>query len=320
MNEINCLLCDAKSDNVVIQENGYDGKKCPQCGLIYVSPRPSYDDIVDLYGHDDAHVSATDHVSAAFRKQLFARHHLGIISSFATDGALLDVGAGAGAFLAEARNAGFTPYGLEFNPIQAEFIRTELGIPCEESPLSTSIFDGKRFDVVYHCDVLSHFFDPVAEFRTMHELLNEDGMLVFETGNLGDVNERYYQRFLRFQYPDHLFFFGTENLRWLLESTGFDVLEIYRYSISPQLLLEKATAGLRGRLSSSNHKRPSAGETSAEQSPSGANRWPPAATGGAKSLIKKAWHYVNYLVRYKTSFVAPGHDKPQTVIVVARRT
>ena len=56
MNEIKCIFCDTKSDRVAIRENGYQGKQCPDCGLIYISPRPSLQEVIDLYGHDEAHI------------------------------------------------------------------------------------------------------------------------------------------------------------------------------------------------------------------------------------------------------------------------
>ncbi|GAI49710.1 unnamed protein product [marine sediment metagenome] len=42
MEEIMCIFCEKESDQVVIKENGFKGKKCPTCGLIYISPRPTF--------------------------------------------------------------------------------------------------------------------------------------------------------------------------------------------------------------------------------------------------------------------------------------
>lgn len=67
--------------------------------------------------------------------------------------------------------------------------------------------------------MLSHFVDPLEAFRTIHQTLNDAGWLVFETGNFADVDARYFRLFERFQYPDHLFFFGAASIRELLEGT-----------------------------------------------------------------------------------------------------
>jgi len=65
---------------------------------------------------------------------------------------------------------------------------------------------GQSFDVIYHCDVVSHLHDPIADFRAMRGRLRDRGLLLFETGNLGDVPVDRLALVPRFQYPDHLFF------------------------------------------------------------------------------------------------------------------
>ena len=321
MNEIKCIFCKTESNHVVIEENGYKGKKCSQCGLIYISPRPSFDEIVDLYGHDNADISAESHISADFSKKLYARHNLRIIRSVIKSGALLEIGAGAGYFLDEARKIGFNPHGLEFNPIQANHIRNKLNIPCEESPLNTSVFKGKQFDVVYHCDVISHFFDPISDFRKINEIMKDDSFLIFETGNGGEVDQMYFKYFQRFQYPDHLFFFSTENLIDMLEKTGFEFIKIYRYSILPQLAAIKALSWVRNSI-----KRYVLKSNEKEEYLSGSSVSIQPATDSqsldSKSFIKKSvrnvFQYFNYVLRYKVGRIAPKAHRPQTVIVVAK--
>ena len=67
---------------------------------------------------------------------------------------------------------------------------------------------------------------------------------MFETGNYAEGREpRYYPLIGRFQYPDHLVFFGeAASLRQLLVRTGFELLTITRYSTVPQLRLLKLIA------------------------------------------------------------------------------
>ncbi len=323
MNEIKCIFCETASNHVVIEENGYKGKKCHQCGLIYISPRPSFAKIVDLYGHDDAHISAKSHISADYSKRLYARHHLRIIRSVVKSGALLEIGAGAGYFLDEARKMGLDPYGLEFNPVQANFIRNKLNIPCEESPLSTSVFKGKKFDVVYHCDVISHFFDPISDFRKINEIMKDDAFLIFETGNLGEVDQSYFKYIQRFQYPDHLFFFSTDNLIDLLEKTDFQLIKIYKYSILPQLVAIKALSGVKNSIKKQVLKY-SVKEThpSIESSVgnlSGFNSESFKTNFIVKKSIKNVYQYFNYVLRYKIGRIAPKAHRTQTVIVVAKK-
>jgi SAM-dependent methyltransferase len=90
----------------------------------------------------------------------------------------------------EAKSSGYDSYAIELNPIQAEYCKS-MGIPTCGRPLAET-YPGMKFDIIYHCDVLSHFTDPVAEFKMMLDRLNPGGLLIFETGNFGDVNPSYY--------------------------------------------------------------------------------------------------------------------------------
>ena len=327
MNEIKCIFCGTLSDHIAIEENGYQGKRCQNCGLIYISPRPSLNEIIDLYGHDDAHITAESHIADDFAKRLYAKHHLKIINSVAKEGRLLEVGAGAGYFLDEARNIGFEPYGLEFNPVQANFVRNELNIPCEESPLDHSVFAGKKFDVVYHCDVISHLFDPIADFRQMNQRMKDEAILVFETGNLGEVDPKYFDDIDCFQYPDHLFFFGTENLVKLLKQTGFELVNIHRYSISPQLTTKKTLSKLKKSiltlLKSLKTKSSSPQNIAVSQPENQQDTKPKQTKKSSKQKLKNTYLYAHryfmYLLRYKLGRIVPKINRPQTVIVIARK-
>lgn len=254
-----------------------------------------------------------------YARRLRARHNLAIVSSFAEGGDILELGSGGGHFLDEARNRGFSPHGIEPNPIQAQFIREELGIPCEQLPLREVSFGGRRFDVIYHCDVLSHFIDPLAEFAAMHRALKEGGVVVFETGNLADVGESYLSHIPSFQYPDHLYFFGMRSISQLLEQTGFELTRTYIYSILPQLAASRVFTACKTLL----HRADSSSSCPAaiavrEESHSDRSR-EFVRRLGPKALIARGGQRAKHILRYRIGLVAPKHGRPQTVVAVARR-
>lgn len=313
-----CIFCgpDAARD-LLIRENGFDGHKCRVCGLIFVSPRPSLSEIADLYGHDEAHVSASSHLAAGFTKRIHARHTLNILKHYRASGDMLDIGAGAGFFLDEARRHGFNPHAIEFNQTQIRHIRDVLRIPCVAKPLSDDPFLGKSFDVIYHCDVVSHFYDPFAEFRAFHHALKDEGLLVFETGNLGETDHRYLRLFDRFQYPDHLFFFSSDNIVTLLSRTGFELVHIHRYSILADLwigrLRTQARRLARRLLATTRKANPT------DHASSNAGPWQEADSQGFLHVAKRVDQYINHLVRYRLGRMLPKGSRPQTMIVIARK-
>ena len=292
----------------MIEEDGYQGKKCHECSLIYISPRPMIDEVIDIYGHNNAHISAQSHIDGSYLKRLYARHSLRILKKFIKNGALLEIGSGAGYFLDEARKAGFDPHGIELNPEQARFMQETLHIPCEQKPLSAHSFSAQTFDVIFHSDVISHFHNPIKEFHTMHALLRDNGYLIFETGNIGDVATSYYSLFSSFQYPDHLFFFSEKTLRLLLEKTGFELVAYHAYSIVPQLYFMR---WLKRTVLSSQESRVLYARNSQNSKKT------------IKSFLiayaKQLYYYFMYILRYRVGSWFVKSECPQTVLIVARK-
>jgi SAM-dependent methyltransferase len=161
-----------------------------------------------------------------------------------------------------------------------------------------------KFDVIYHSDVISHLHDPHAAYSMMHEKLNNNGIVIFETGNLSDVHKRYYPLFSSFQYPDHLFFFGEDTIKKLLRTHQFNFKKIYRYSIIVHLMILK--------LLSRNAKNK-------EDSALDVHTPPLIKSGAIKRAIKNTYHLVLYFVRYKLGALLPKKNRPQTIIVVAQK-
>jgi 2-polyprenyl-3-methyl-5-hydroxy-6-metoxy-1,4-benzoquinol methylase len=304
MEKIKCIFCNHANAQQVIYENDYHGKQCNDCNLIYISPRPTVEDVIDLYGHDQAQISADTHIKGSYLKRLYAKHTLTLIQKYIQKGSLLEIGSGGGYFLDEARNSGFEPYGIELNTAQASFIKNNLGIACEQKPLDHTSFGHKKFDVIYHCDVISHFHDPIKEFRSMYSKLNPHGYVIFETGNIGDINKEYYSLFSAFQYPDHLFFFTQDNLKNLLEQTGFKICKIYTYSIIPQLKALSWFHKILGKKKSVNFSNKTVKVKQQDIS---------------TSILKKIYYQAIYFLRYKLGAFMPKKNRPQTLIVIAQK-
>jgi SAM-dependent methyltransferase len=317
--DVNCILCGTASDYVLIEQDGYKVRKCPQCGLFYVSPRPSVEEIAALYENDSANITAASHISGATSKKINAKHHLRILRSFVKGGDLLEIGAGAGYFLDEARRVGYSPFGLELNPIQVKYIRDRFNIDCEQSNIGPGIFGGRKFDIVYHCDVLSHFYDPIKEFRKMREIMRPGAILAFETGYVGDEKHLRYIRSL--QLPDHLYFFSENNLKQLLGMTGFKLIKIYRYSLLPQIILLRRLNSIIGRTEKHAEESKEADKVTSDACV--VSRQSGTKTADQKTLPKRILGYgyrlFRHVLRYKVGRISPKRGRPQTFIVFAIR-
>ncbi len=316
MQALDCIFCHAPSDQIAIRENGFTGRRCGTCDLIFISPRPSYQEMLDYYSEGDgARTNAAVHLGLKGPKTIQAKYTLKLIRKHCPVGSLLELGAGAGHFLQEARRKGFQVFAIEPGTLDGRLI-VQAGIPLETTPLHRESFEGKRFDVIYHCDVTSHFYDPLEEFRRMHDALVPDGVLAFETGNLGEVDEKYYKYFSGFSYPEHLFFFGERSLKLLLAQCGFECLAIHRHPLLPQLMIKKVLRRLERSVEAGPAKAPNNNDANASSKDG-------SGTTGIKQRVRSVWHSLEFLLRYKAAWAIPGFmlspQRPQSLIVIARR-
>jgi SAM-dependent methyltransferase len=303
--EIECVLCQGSRSMPVISENGFIGRQCLDCGLIFISPRPSRREIESVYRLGEAQLSPDWFVRSPepIASRLRARRDAGLVQRQVLAGSLLEIGPGRGTFLAAARRRGFKVFGVELNPTQASFIRTERAIPCVESLEQASELGSGEFDVVYHRDVLSHFYDPHEQMERVRTLLKPGGFHIFETGNLADVDHRYLKLIRSFQYPDHLFFYGERSLRKLLDQTGFDRVHTYRWSLLPERWVRSQVSRARGIGTAGHTARP-------EVAASG------VTPGG---VARQALDLLYYGLQVSVGRIPVGEEIPQTLIVVAQK-
>jgi hypothetical protein len=313
MERVPCLFCPDAASEVAIEENGYTGRRCLSCGLIFVCPRPSPEDVVALYEDDHAYVSAESLITSAvsWSERHKAKRIIRYIRRYVRGGRLLELGPGGGAVLVAARAAGFDPVAVEPNRIQANFIRTRLGIRCVTS-LDELNGEG-TFNAVFHGDVLSHLSDPIGEFQRLHGILREGGLMAFETGNAADVEPRLLHHYLSFQFPDHLYFFGERTLSMLLDRSGFVRVATRRYSILPTLRLAALFSKLRDAAARSERKQPGdAGTVRSIESRLSAR------ARAVKRLSGAVWTAL-YSLTYGVGALAPKRGRPQTLFVAARK-
>lgn len=315
MEQTGCVICGTGGNDVAITENGYSGRKCPDCKHIYISPRPSPDEIHEMYDEYQEDRGVQGVSLDPWRQRFLCHHTLKIVQEWVPDGDLLEVGAGSGEFVSEASKAGFDTKATELDPSAAEFIRSNLGIDCEPSTLENVSFESGSFDAIYHRNVISHFHDPVSEFRKMNDLLRDNGIVVFETGNYAEIGKEYDKYINKYQYPDHLNLFSEKSVKKLLHKTGFECVEIRRYSKMVWLLMLRVALPLANLTTSAL----SGGAGSGQASGDGSSRNSTRAKSAIGTLLKGIWHTTQFISMYKLGRYLPKGGRPQNMIVVARK-
>jgi SAM-dependent methyltransferase len=135
--------------------------------------------------------------------------------------AILDVGAGNGAFLRLARRAGWAAVGVEPDRAAAAVAR-DSGLDVHQGGLE--VFDGRQklFDTITLSHVIEHVHDPLVVLAQCHRLLKRGGRLWIETPNIDSYGRRLFGPAWRgLEAPRHLVLFNEDALRDLLHRAGF---------------------------------------------------------------------------------------------------
>lgn len=195
--------------------------ECPSCHVAFQTPRPSVEAstayMTRRWSDSDRYVADSDAQTARARKQLRVVH-----SVRQPPGTLLDFGAGAGAFVAAARDGGWTATGVEQSATAIARARALHAIT-----LSEAVPRG-QFDVITLWDVIEHLRDPEHLLSTLRSTLAPRGRIFVETGN--------YQSWLRLLKGDawglylfdHQYYFTPGSLAALMTRVGFRDFRLLR--------------------------------------------------------------------------------------------
>ena len=222
-----CFLCRKESDRVVLREGEMEGRQC-SCGLVYAHPLTSTSIKSPLAEH---------HVDEFYSAP--ARIKVDWLASHIPCGRLLEVGCGMGHFLAEARRRGFEVTGMEPSSVRATHVRETLEIEVDQSFLHSHGLAEGSFDVVYHCDMLSHCTDPPAALDAMVRLLRPDGVLCLEVGTLGGLDPRWYPWVGGVGLKHHIWLYSRRSLGILFAQAGLDVVAERRFGLAAQIIVPK---------------------------------------------------------------------------------
>lgn len=226
--ENSCFLCDKTSNVIVYEENGFQSRPCPECGLLYCNPLP-HDGEVDF--ENDSHTDSFYKKPSQYKSKWLAE-------KIGAGKSLLEIGAGNGHLLNEFYNCGYDVAGLEPNTQRVNNIKNVYHLQTHQGYLESYDFKEKKFDVVYHVDLLAHFPDPLFAIQKMKEVTAKDGYISFEVGVVGGISTFWYKLF-PLGLPQHRWLYSEKSLKKLLETAKLRVVHKTTHSLAPYLFLKK---------------------------------------------------------------------------------
>ena len=244
-----CYVCGAtEATALVTAQDDLTGKPgrfkfvtCSHCGLAYQNPRLRLEHIRPYYDDEYiAHRKKTDWgiLTPLYRRAMgkHDRNKVALVSRYLTLNArseVLDVGCGAGTFLAEVKHKfGSSVTGVDFKDLSAlhwlEDVEFRCGLFYEQD------FGARRFDLITMWHFLEHDYDPLRTLRAARDLLAPDGRLVIEVPRLDSATWRLYrERWPGLQAPQHTVLYSKETLLNSMANAGLEVIDYLPYGAFP---------------------------------------------------------------------------------------
>jgi len=221
--DVLCPLCRSTTSRELFRLGEHSCLRCLHCELQFLEPQPSDEALKAVYDKDyySPWLRDSDEGDLQAMKLRTFRRHLRLLRRHTDGGRLLDVGCALGAMLRAAKEAGFTPFGVELNPAAVERARQYAeDVRC--GTLQDARYDPETFDAVTITDVLEHTRDPGATLREAGRVLRPGGVLLVTTPNAGTLAARLLGRHWPHYKIEHLFYFNRKSLRLCL--ADFEIL------------------------------------------------------------------------------------------------
>ena len=245
MERVDCQLCRSEEADLVFHErdrlHGIDGlfslMQCRRCGLLYLNPRPTREEMVRHYPRDYLGYSTLHHRRSFLMRLdcwygMRRRARAVLERTDSKGGKVLDIGCSTGEGLDAMRRLGdWEPYGVEINNAAAGYARDNLGLDVFPGTLLEAHYPDAFFDMVTMWNVLEHLHRPQDTLTEIARIVRPGGVLVISIPDPDCVEARILGRYWAgWDAPRHLTLYSRHTVSRALDLAGFDVFDTISFT------------------------------------------------------------------------------------------
>ena len=197
--------------------------------LLKTHPQPSLERLPSYYESED-YISHTDGKRTLFEKMYHLvksnaiKNKVKLINQWQPEkGTLLDIGAGTGDFLLEAKKQNWIITGIEPND-KAKQIAIQKGVS-----FGTNLEElaDESFDVISMWHVLEHVPNLEEQIATLKRLLKPNGTIIIAVPNFKSYDAKYYAEFwAAYDVPRHLWHFSKTAIKKLFADQNMQLKKV----------------------------------------------------------------------------------------------
>lgn len=204
--------------------------RCRECGLLYLNPRPSLEDLHRIYPENyHAFQFSKEHYGLVYkiRRRLEARRALSWCRRLGRTARIIDVGCGDGFHLGLLREFGRPGWKLEGvdNSPRAVAVAARAGHQVHYGSVEHLDLPEGTYDMAFLIQTIEHVADPPAILRAVHRLLKSGGTLIVVTDNTDSFDFKLFKgrHWGGYHFPRHWNLFNPQTLGALAHKAGFEV-------------------------------------------------------------------------------------------------
>lgn len=237
---VTCCVCGSSGDRIY-DLAPFGVVRCPECDLVFVSPRLTSDGLQRLYDDpayfEDRVYGAKPWSGSSILQRIWTKGRLDAIErargATPQSSSMLEVGCGFGHFLSDSRSRGYAVSGVELSKTGATYATDELDLEVFCGQLEEATFD-KPFDVICAWDTIEHVPDPVSFLTSVRDRLADDGLLAFSTPSFASAPARLLKtRWWTLKPTEHIWHFTPETHALVLAAAGLELVDVVTNPVSP---------------------------------------------------------------------------------------
>lgn len=227
-----CPVCGCDSCIIFGPTQGGDYRRCVDCRLEVrvlgesASTKETFEAVESDY-YEANSVLETPIVRR--RNRQLAVRRVEVLGQYLPGGRILEVGPGAGEFVAQARSMGYEVEAVEYAARLAKLLHGELGITVHCGMFEEMHFSAQPYDAVASMHVIEHVPDPIDHLRVARTAVRAGAYLLLATPNAGGWGKRLAGNRWCGYSEAHLHLFSRRSLSICLERAGWELVGTYAH-------------------------------------------------------------------------------------------
>ena len=191
--------------------------------IYWLRKLPSYYESEDYISHTDSKRTLFEKLYHLVKTNALKNKVALITKENPKKGSLLDIGAGTGDFLTQAKNAGWNCVGIEPNE-KAKNISISKGVSFTNT---LEELENNSFDVITMWHVLEHVPDLEYQIKTLKRLLKPNGTIIIAVPNFKSFDANHYKSFwAAYDVPRHLWHFSKISIQKLFSKESLQLKKV----------------------------------------------------------------------------------------------